>query len=488
LNARYFSVGTSVFTQSDPVAIAIAGGVNFILSEQDADGTWGGQDPLNRLINTTHATMALQSVGFSSDISLLRKPLAFLRDIDQDRNVAFFWRAAAFLNVPTYEKEVIHDIEFIWRYRQRIGAHRDYPVPFFLLKMIRFAIVKKRLSVRPEQVIDWILQEWSDDSCWYKRPSITSMALALIYDMTFKRKRAILRKSVEFLEQQYQPVTRDSGRFSDNLAETCFVVFNLCERDILAQTFCSSLPVLVNKAANYILACRRADGTWDSPPPFGGITETRVYSTAVAIRSILAYQTQQRPDLLANVAAQIVDRVFSERTRFSAIVLAEELNPFIARFKQEHPDPTTCGFVMMRFRSTTLHEQIYHTIQECCQQHGLVALRADEKDYSDDMLSNIRTYMHCCGFGIAVFERLETNDFNPNISLEVGYMMAMGKPVCLLKDITLTSLHTDLVGRLYKQFDTQRVSRTIATALKEWFVDRGIGGVSRVPSRPVRRR
>jgi len=134
---------------------------------------------------------------------------------------------------------------------------------------------------------------------------------------------------------------------------------------------------------------------------------------------------------------------------------------------------------MMRFSRTGLHRLIAQTIKTCCREHGLVAIRADERDYSDELLSNTRTYMHCCSFGIAVFERLETNEFNPNISLEVGYMMAMGKPVCLLKDRTLTALHTDLVGRLYKEFDPQQAKATISAVLSAWFEDRQIGDRAR---------
>jgi len=48
--------------------------------------------------------------------------------------------------------------------------------------------------------------------------------------------------------------------------------------------------------------------------------------------------------------------------------------------------------------------------------------------------------MHGSAFGIAIFERLTSDIFNPNVSLEVGYMMAMHKPILyltatLVKDI-----------------------------------------------------
>ena len=66
--------------------------------------------------------------------------------------------------------------------------------------------------------------------------------------------------------------------------------------------------------------------------------------------------------------------------------------------------------------------------------HGIVGLRADDKEYNPSLFDNVQTYLHGCGLGVAIFERIEEDAFNPNVALEVGYMMAMDKPVCLLKD------------------------------------------------------
>jgi nucleoside 2-deoxyribosyltransferase len=82
--------------------------------------------------------------------------------------------------------------------------------------------------------------------------------------------------------------------------------------------------------------------------------------------------------------------------------------------------------------------------------------------------------MHGCAFGIGIFERITTEDFNPNVSLELGYMMALGKPVCLLKDKYLNFLHTDLVGRLYLPFDPQDPETSIPNVLEKWAKDKRI--------------
>jgi nucleoside 2-deoxyribosyltransferase len=114
------------------------------------------------------------------------------------------------------------------------------------------------------------------------------------------------------------------------------------------------------------------------------------------------------------------------------------------------------------------------SIRDALAEQGITALRADDKDYHDDLFWNILTYIYGCGIGIAVFERIEQEEFNPNIAFEVGYTMALKKPVLLLKDQTLNNLNADLIGKLYKEFDPQSISGTIAPQLQRWLKDKNI--------------
>ena len=82
--------------------------------------------------------------------------------------------------------------------------------------------------------------------------------------------------------------------------------------------------------------------------------------------------------------------------------------------------------------------------------------------------------MHGCDFGVAIFDRVKTEYFNPNVSLEIGYMMAMGKDVLLLKDSTLSSLQTDLVGKLYHEYDFQNPVETLPIVLNQWIKDKEV--------------
>lgn len=187
---------------------------------------------------------------------------------------------------------------------------------------------------------------------------------------------------------------------------------------------------------------------------------------------------------LTNLGIDKIEKDKTEREEEEKIMLnnlnnkllnyPSELSPYIDKFRSDYPIKTKTAFIMMQFSKTPAHDNIVKEIKKALNKHDIVGLRADDKEYADDLFPNVRTYMHCCNFGIAVFERLLSDEFNPNVSLEAGYMMGLDKPVCLLKDQTLKNLQTDLVGKLYKSFDPQNISGTIESEIEKWLKDKGL--------------
>jgi len=151
-----------------------------------------------------------------------------------------------------------------------------------------------------------------------------------------------------------------------------------------------------------------------------------------------------------------------------------EITASLAAFRKDFPDPSRIAFIMMQFGHSKAHIAILGGIRRALDPHQFIALRADDKQYHDNLFFNILTYVYGCRFGIAVFERIESDAFNPNVSLEVGYLLGIDKPVCFLKDHTLKTLHTDLIGQLYKEFDPLSCETTIPPALWKWMEDKGI--------------
>ncbi len=144
----------------------------------------------------------------------------------------------------------------------------------------------------------------------------------------------------------------------------------------------------------------------------------------------------------------------------------------LRRFRDNYPDPATVAFILMQFRDTKPHQRIVQAVKDGLAEHGITGVRADDKEYHEDLFPNVLTYMHGCGMGVAVFEQIEAQSFNPNVALEFGYMYAMRKPLCLLKDRNLTALHSDLVGKLYREFDSYDPASTIPPRLSKWLTDR----------------
>lgn len=150
-----------------------------------------------------------------------------------------------------------------------------------------------------------------------------------------------------------------------------------------------------------------------------------------------------------------------------------EIRKSLELFKEDHPDPLKTAFIMMKFGDSSVHLKITEAVKHSLNKFEILGIRADEKQYHDDLFYNILTYIYGCGIGIAVFERIEADEFNPNVSFEVGYMIASNKPVCLLKDRTLKTLQTDLIGKLYRVFDPLDPSNTIPDAITRWLIDKG---------------
>jgi len=151
-----------------------------------------------------------------------------------------------------------------------------------------------------------------------------------------------------------------------------------------------------------------------------------------------------------------------------------EIQQSLREFRLDYPDPNKVAFVMMKFGTTPAHGSIVRGINDALTPHGISAVRADDKEYHPDLYFNILTYLYGCSFGIAVFERLQAEDINPNVSLEVGYILALGKHVCFLKDKTQAKLQTDLAGKLYRMFDPQDSVTSIPPVLTKWMTEKRI--------------
>lgn len=147
-----------------------------------------------------------------------------------------------------------------------------------------------------------------------------------------------------------------------------------------------------------------------------------------------------------------------------------EISHSLTQFRAKYENTLT-AFIMMSFERTELHDQVAEVIRDTIKPFNIQALRADDFQFHDNLYDNIRTYMHGCDFGVSVIEAISNHSYNPNIVFETGYMKALGKPVCLLKDKSIKTLNTDLLGQLYRRLDTHDIQKSVREGLQKWIGD-----------------
>lgn len=422
-NRRLFSLGTVRSQKRRDLPSLIAASTRWLLKEQDVSGTWGGAGPLDRLISTTHATMALLALGIPPDSWAIKQSLQYLAEINDDSELHFFWRCGPLLNIKGFEHAVEKDMVYMWKFRQRIGVHKDYPIPFFLLKLLRFADPPFKLPFDVEDVLEWILSEWSDDECWYGRPSITSMGLALLYDMKFPGKRRVIRRAKEFLETTTaKPLSRTT--FSGHLMEDAYVIFNLCERNILLLPEYQTLAARVYECADALGGVASDDATWSSTPPFGGAIGERTYPTAVMIRCLLSYGYRRFDTFENEVNTALLEGAFSEIEGNKRHL--SKLHPFWGDIPKP-PVSEANAFVLMPF--TDELTEIYERFVKLPIEEGLKVrcVRADDFFVAKPIMADVWEGINRASFVVA-----ELTGKNPNVFYELGMAHVLGKPVILL--------------------------------------------------------
>lgn len=141
--------------------------------------------------------------------------------------------------------------------------------------------------------------------------------------------------------------------------------------------------------------------------------------------------------------------------------------------KADYPYARSNVFLMMRFEKTKQQKKINDAISSVLAGYYLNPIRADSKHYQNELWANVKSCIDASDYGIAVFEQIDQRDINPNVSLELGYMLAQGKKCLLLKEKRVPVLQSDLVGHLYREFDSHDIIKTVTSEVRNWLRDLG---------------
>src|ERR1017187_123749 len=126
----------------------------------------------------------------------------------------------------------------------------------------------------------------------------------------------------------------------------------------------------------------------------------------------------------------------------------EYIEPYRRKFLVQHPHFDRNVFVMMPF-SPPASEAIFESVEQELDDHGLIALRADRKAFSPILWWKVVTYMLGSSYGIGTYEPCGI-PFNPNVSIEAGFMLALDRPVLFLVNEELRGLPVDFSGHIFK--------------------------------------
>ena len=159
----------------------------------------------------------------------------------------------------------------------------------------------------------------------------------------------------------------------------------------------------------------------------------------------------------------------------SSLETYKKLTSYITNFLNDSKssDYEKNVFIMTSFEKNPKLEEITKVIKDTLSARSLVGHRADAGRFTNILWDNVCTYIFGCKYGIAVLENFSRDEFNPNVALEYGYMIALGKETLLLKEKQFKT-RADIHGTMHEEFDKDSLATTIPAAINNWLNSLGL--------------
>lgn len=120
-------------------------------------------------------------------------------------------------------------------------------------------------------------------------------------------------------------------------------------------------------------------------------------------------------------------------------------------------------FIMIRYRER--NRKLLKEIKHVLSVQALNGILASEHNLTDDLYNPIACLLSCSK-GIAVFDEAEmAQEFNPNVAYELGMLHLLGRGCLILKHQSLKTLHTDILMKLYREYETAEAA---GTEVRNW--------------------
>jgi hypothetical protein len=109
-------------------------------------------------------------------------------------------------------------------------------------------------------------------------------------------------------------------------------------------------------------------------------------------------------------------------------------------------------------------EIVKETVRKC----GFKPRLAIDKTYHPQLWDNIELHLVGCARGLAIVENKHTDETNPNVSMEWGWMRGLGREVLYLIDKDFKHPRADFAGFISQPFEFENPKATLPGPIAAW--------------------
>jgi hypothetical protein len=124
--------------------------------------------------------------------------------------------------------------------------------------------------------------------------------------------------------------------------------------------------------------------------------------------------------------------------------------------------------------------QLIIKLRESVAAHGLVLQVASDGMAEDTLWANVVTYMWASKYAVVLMDSAD-GVLNSNVLIEIGGMLMTGRRCAILRDKSVPTMPSDLVGHIYKPTDLSDHDASVAEIHKWIRDDLGLSGCGACP-------
>jgi hypothetical protein len=111
-------------------------------------------------------------------------------------------------------------------------------------------------------------------------------------------------------------------------------------------------------------------------------------------------------------------------------------------------------------------QAVIDLVKDAVTTQGYTPLLASEKRYHPELFRNIEVYLLGCSKAIAIVESKHTNELNPNVTMEWGWLRASDRQVLYLVERGFDKARADIGGLIEDYFDWNNPKPGVDAAVK----------------------